>query len=598
MAEDRLVVATPWYPTPQQPYAGTFVRGWLRALGHPPERTLVIHLENVLTDVGPASRAASELGEVLHVPVPVTPTMPRPEMARRQLAALAAAAPPELERATAVHAHVGMPTAWAVSQAMPSSTRLVVTEHASYLRKVLADPEGRAMYGELVGRAAHVLTVAEVEARLLRATFPDLRHRVTSIGNPVATELFPLRRSTPTSLRRWVYVGSLRPTKGVDRVVRAFAAFARHADGPTTLTLVGQGAEEQALRDLADELGVASRVRFRGPVEHDQLSDVFAESDLLVHLSHFETFGLTVIEAALSGLPVVVTLCGGPEETLADAAAEGAVQFVPVGSDVEPVLAAVSRLEAVLPTLNPGAVRANLEDRFGEEAFGERVREVIRTGTRPPAAPDAPVVVALALSPRAARRVVSILQAALRAGARAVLVTNQPDEIVACDPRTRVVDLRRVARLDPMRLLEYVLLAVPTRLPLLAARGVLRPLSRAGTPLGRRARGWLRTVERLERGRNRALRAFRSRVTYPFYYSWVDPWRLGFLGMRRYADEIARDGVDVVVHADEDALPLAWRLARRHPGADVVGAVSGTVLTELVARRAASRHAPEAAGGA
>jgi len=598
VAEDRLVVATPWYPTPEQPYGGTFVRSWLRSLGHPPERTLVIHLENVLTDGGAPSRTTSDLSDVLHIPVQVTPLMPRPEMARRQLAALAAAAPPELEQATVVHAHVGMPTAWAVSRMIPPTTRFIVTEHATYLRKVLRDREGLGMYREVVERAAHVLTVSEAEARLLRTTYPGLRERITSFGNPVTTELFPLRRSTPTSLRRWVYVGNLLPRKAVDRVVRAFAAFTEHADGPTTLTIVGQGPEEQALRDLADALGVASRVRFRGSVEHEQLSDVFAEADLLVHLAHFETFGLTVIEAALTGLPVVVTLCGGPEETLADAATEGAVQFVPVGPDVEPVLAAVSRLEAALPTLNQEAIRANLENRFGDGPFGERLREVVRTGTRPPAPPDAPVVVALALSPRAARRVVRILQAALSAGASTVLVTNQPDEVVACDPRTRVVDLQRATRIDPVRFLEFLLVAVPTNLPLLAAKAVLEPVARTATPLGRRAQDGLRAVERLERLRRRIIRAFRSRVTHPLYYSWVDPWRLGAVGMRRYGDEIARDGVDVVVHADDDALPLAWRLARRFPDADVVGAVSGSALTELVARRAESRRTRTVAGDA
>ena len=49
------------------------------------------------------------------------------------------------------------------------------------------------------------------------------------------------------------------------------------------------------------------------------------EHDLLVHPSRWESFGMTVVEAVAAGMPVLVTRCGGPEETLAgieDAAGE------------------------------------------------------------------------------------------------------------------------------------------------------------------------------------------------------------------------------------------------------------------------------------
>lgn len=594
MADQRLVVATPWYPTEANPYAGTFVASWLRALDHAPERTLIIHLDNVLDGDLTPRRTTSELGDVLRIPVGVTSTMPRPEMARRQLAALRDALPPELAAADVVHAHVGMPTAWAVSEVVPRGVRLVVTEHASYLSKVLRDPEGRAMYGALVSRASQVLTVSESAARQLRTTYPASRERVTSTGNPVATDLFPLRRLVPGVRRHWVYIGNLIPAKGVDRVIRSFAGWTQALGGETSLTLVGQGHQEAELRTLAERLGIADVVDFAGPLPHTELHRVLDRADLLVHLAHFETFGLTAIEAVVSGLPAVVTACGGPEETLADAAADGLVQYVPVGDDVEPVLAAVRRLQGALPMVNPAAVRADLDARFGYRAFGARLRQVVLGEGVAAARPDAPVVVALALTPRANRRVSAMLQAAIRAGARTVLVTNEHEELVATDPRTRTVSLAEVGRLDPVRLAELVLLHWPTRAPLALAQAALGGLSGRQGAVGAAARSWRPGLDRVERLRARVCRAVRARLLYPAYYSWIDPLRLGLAGVHRHGDDIARDGVDVIVYGDDDGLPLAWRLARRHPDAAVVGAISGAALGRLVAQRADRADARDA----
>ena len=583
MAEiGRLVVTTPWFPTPTAPYAGTFVAGWLSALGHPAELTTVIHVETVAPEAQPAvERRTEPFGTVVRIQVPASPTAPRPVVARAQLAALRTHAAQELAAADVVHAHVGMPTGWAVASAIPDGTRLVLTEHASYLPRVLHHAESRRLYAELVARSERVLTVSEATARMLRAEFPKHRKKVRTVGNPISAELFPPREALPHKLRHWLYVGNLLTSKGVDRVIRSFAAYRSEVYPDATLTLVGQGSGEPEMRALAAKLGVADVVEFAGGHPHEELHTWFAAADVLVHLSRVETFGLTVIEAAIGGLPVVVTTCGGPQETLADAAADGLVRFVPVGDDVESVVAAVEGLETALATSNVTSVRETLVERYGAEGFSEKVRAALAGEPDPEPNPDAPVVVAIGFSTKAIGRLVTLADAVIRAGGRPVLVTDQEGESVQADPRARVVDLSKRRTADPVRLLERISERL-TRAPLAAAEAVLTPLGLRGGSLGARADRMLGAVARAESFRLKVFRAVHRRILSRFYYGWIDPYLVGRAAIRHHLDEIASDGVDLVVQGDDTALPLAWRLARLYPDAQVTGAIAGATLHQMV----------------
>ena len=54
---------------------------------------------------------------------------------------------------------------------------------------------------------------------------------------------------------------------------------------------------------------------FMGYVEGEALAEVYASCDLFVFPSTTDTFGNVVLEGQASGLPVIVTNCGGPEGT-------------------------------------------------------------------------------------------------------------------------------------------------------------------------------------------------------------------------------------------------------------------------------------------
>ena len=118
---------------------------------------------------------------------------------------------------------------------------------------------------------------------------------------------------------RVLVVSRLVPRKGVDDAIRAIA------EVPDAELLVAGGPESSRmdadpevlrLRTLARDLGVADRVTLLGPVDRERMPALMRSADLLLALPWYEPFGITPVEAAACGLPVVAAAVGGLTDTV------------------------------------------------------------------------------------------------------------------------------------------------------------------------------------------------------------------------------------------------------------------------------------------
>ncbi len=115
-------------------------------------------------------------------------------------------------------------------------------------------------------------------------------------------------------------VGRLAPQKGFDLLLQALARV--RAELPARCVIIGEGPQEDVLRKLALELGIAPHVAFLGfqqnPFKYMQKCTVFAFP------SRWEGFGYALVEALACGCPIVASNCPyGPSEILA----EGTTQY-------------------------------------------------------------------------------------------------------------------------------------------------------------------------------------------------------------------------------------------------------------------------------
>ncbi|NKF21651.1 glycosyltransferase [Solimonas marina] len=135
-------------------------------------------------------------------------------------------------------------------------------------------------------------------------------------------------------------VGELSPRKDYATLVRAFARLRAQRD--VRLVLLGRGAQLDALRALATQLGVADDVDFPG-----FRPDVFAfmaHAAVFALTSRWEGFGNVIAESLACGTPVVSTDCPGGIRSFLQDGALG--RLVPIGDDAALADALAATLDA------------------------------------------------------------------------------------------------------------------------------------------------------------------------------------------------------------------------------------------------------------
>lgn len=123
----------------------------------------------------------------------------------------------------------------------------------------------------------------------------------------------------PEKLKRkkfFVTICRLVKRKNIEIVIRAFAAFCQESEESIELAIVGEGPEEQALRELVDLLDIGHRVHFVGLVPNERVPSLLAKSIALLLMSSSEQWGLVVNEAVACGVPVIVSEAVGARDTL------------------------------------------------------------------------------------------------------------------------------------------------------------------------------------------------------------------------------------------------------------------------------------------
>lgn len=140
-------------------------------------------------------------------------------------------------------------------------------------------------------------------------------------------------------------VARLVPHKGQDVALRSVGALGTEFPALRYL-LVGTGADEHRLRNLARELGVEGRVIFAGALSDDEIAEAYATATVYVGLSRLdrginvEGFGISFIEAGSSGVSSVAGDSGGVRSAVRD----GETGVIVPPTDVEAVTAALGAL--------------------------------------------------------------------------------------------------------------------------------------------------------------------------------------------------------------------------------------------------------------
>jgi glycosyltransferase involved in cell wall biosynthesis len=163
----------------------------------------------------------------------------------------------------------------------------------------------------------------------------------------------------------FAYLGRLKKYKGVHHVVCAFAEM-HH---PTaTLEIAGAGDYRPMLERLAASLDLGPRVKFLGRIDEDDKLTLLRRAWALVFASPKEGWGITNLEAAACGTPVVASNSPGIRESVRD----GETGFLVAHGDARAMGAAMDRLAAAPQLVHQMGLQAR---RFAETFTWERAAE-------------------------------------------------------------------------------------------------------------------------------------------------------------------------------------------------------------------------------
>ncbi len=141
---------------------------------------------------------------------------------------------------------------------------------------------------------------------------PEDRMRVIPNGVPL-DRFHQARPEGPTVL----FVGRLHQRKGVDHLLRAMPSVLERVPD-ARLLIAGSGEREAQLKALHGELGLGDSVEFLGFVPDEDLPDLYARATVFTMPSLYEGFGIVMIEAMASSVPVVAFATGGAPEVIDD----------------------------------------------------------------------------------------------------------------------------------------------------------------------------------------------------------------------------------------------------------------------------------------
>lgn len=198
------------------------------------------------------------------------------------------------------------------------------------------DPADLRMQTEVVPRslrrAAHIITVSQSTARDLVETLDVPADKITAIplgvspsfspdGPALSPDAFPGAERLAGGYLLHLATGGPHPRKNVGLLLAAYARL--RADQPAPpLVVAGDVASERgrALLDKAADLGLAEDVIFPGQVSETVLPALYRSATILAYASSYEGFGLPILEAMASGLPVITSNRSSMPEVAGDAA--------------------------------------------------------------------------------------------------------------------------------------------------------------------------------------------------------------------------------------------------------------------------------------
>lgn len=229
----------------------------------------------------------------------------------------------------------------------------------------------------LYRRADTIIGVSQGVSRDLEMTLHLATNSVITIHNPVnqKTIVAAINADAPEVLTQFfeslprpivITAGRLVTAKAHYDLLASFVLLPSEFQG--SLVILGEGPLRSGLRRRAEQLGISERVWMPGHIANPWW--FIARSNAFVLSSHWEGFGLVLVEALICGVPIVSTDCpSGPREILAE---EPTARLTQVANPLE-----LARATAAVLQLTPNRLQSDRVRTFDPKVAASHYMDVL-----------------------------------------------------------------------------------------------------------------------------------------------------------------------------------------------------------------------------
>jgi len=210
-----------------------------------------------------------------------------------------------------IHSHFLNQGYSAVNALKEKGIPIIHTEHYSVMNQKELDQHTQYLGEYTYNNVDQVIAVSRCLATSIKEKFGVEPIVIPNIVDTTVFDYSPVEGLNDEFC--FISVGNLVEGKRMGLLI---SAFHRAFEGNTKifLCIYGQGPERKNLENLIRQYHLEEQIFLMGLASREVIAKKMQESDCFVLASERETFGVVYIEAMATGLPVIATKCGGPED--------------------------------------------------------------------------------------------------------------------------------------------------------------------------------------------------------------------------------------------------------------------------------------------
>jgi glycosyltransferase involved in cell wall biosynthesis len=376
------------YPTRFQPFNGTFVRDHTEALREHHNISLNVLTPLAIPFTNKWKDGHSEVIDTNHRRIRYA-SVPKKAFSDFTQQRLISNAKEILNsKADLAHLQFCYPSGLLAVELHRNNIPSVLTVHGDDFYSSIRRPSLKRKLEEAFRVIKFIIPVGKLLGEDIERIFPSFKDKIIPIHNYFRDDFFVLPSiedrvkaqeilNFNTSAIHVLSVANMRYKKGIDTLIETIA---RDFNRPNIIFhVVGRlpGDEyEQTIRKQIESLQIQN-VILHGPKSQDELIKFYYASDLFVLPSRNEPFGISILEAAACGLPVISTHSGGPSEIITEK-----IGLLLKPDDPLELSVAIHRILEIKDRFDPAEMRKEIIQRFGKVRYQKTYNELYESALK------------------------------------------------------------------------------------------------------------------------------------------------------------------------------------------------------------------------